>query len=296
MNLWVAILLLIVAVAVVIRVMRSRSGQRQTSEQISMDEPENKSDADNIRDWDTAISWASTFGDDFSTAWRQCPKAAWLFLLAGYLNCDRKEMILAASDCMLHARANPDIDATRCDEKTEGVFPDAGHMFAWVVLNSDQINLVKRCSRGEVSLDDCRKAEAVASESAASIFPGACQNALEAEEASVCRCMHIAIKYYFRAMIALETWKKEGGVQKAGSKKDSVRDAFRQLSRRANGKNTADPEMLFIFNLAMAAQYASFVINSKTEPSKMADIVRDRLTAPEQLCSNVGIEVVCDSR
>jgi len=240
----------------------------------------------NRLDIPAAVAWASAFGDDFSGAWRQCPKAEWLCYLAGYLNYNRKEMVLAVNDCIFYARDHPDL--ADIDD-----FPDAGQMFAWMVLNSDQfnsrtkqLNIVERWSRGAASVDDCREAEMHASETAASIYPGGCQNGWEADEASACQCMHDAIKYLCRAILVLEALQNDSASPEAGGRKTvaehgCVCDAFCKHSSQPAGEKRASREALFIFNLAMAAKYASFVVDLKAGPSRLASMVRDRAPFPE---------------
>ena len=230
--------------------------------------------------------WAADFGDDFSGAWRQCPKVEWLCYLAGYLNCNRKEMILAGNDCIFYARDHPglaDIDD----------FPDSGQMFAWMVLNSDQFNsrtkqfnIVERWSRGEASVDDCREAEMHASETAASIYPGDCQNGWEADEAELCGGIHDAIKYLLRAILVLEALQNEDVAPELHAQKSTIGygcvcDAFQHSSNLSDGAQGAGREALFIFNLAMAVKEASSVINLKAEPSRLASLLRGRVMFPE---------------
>jgi len=252
-------------------------------------EAKNEPAWDDRLDIPAARVWAADFGDGFSSAWRQCPKAEWLFYLGGTLNCDRKTMVLAANDCILYARKNPNMYATSDqadDKKNDDVFPDAGNMFAWMVLSSKQFDFVEQWNRGEASVDDCREAEAAAANDAATISPGACRHNLEADEASACQCMHNAIKHVFRAILVLEAMQNEDvesqiGAQKSSTEIGLVCDAFRKLSNQSSDEKRASRDALFIFNLGMAVKEASLVIDLKTEPSRLASIVRDRVTLPE---------------
>jgi len=274
-DLWFVATAMMIAGAAILGVCTLREKRQGIAES-------NKPDQEDRLDIPAAVAWASAFGDDFSTAWHQCPKVEWLCYLAGYLNCNRKEMVLAVNDCIFYARDHPDL--ADIDD-----FPDTGQMFAWMVLNSEQFNsrtkqfnIVERWSRGAASVDDCRKAEVYASETAASIFPGGCQNGWEADEASVCQDMHDAIKYLLRAILVLEALQNEevapqSGVQNVGVEHGQVRVVFRTVSNDPDSETKAGREALFIFNLAMAAKYASFVMDSKTGSSQLASMVREQI-------------------
>jgi Imm-5 like putative immunity protein len=103
------------------------------------------------------VEWASTFGDDWQRAWRECPRADWLLAIAARLGIDTKLLVLAAA-----ATARTSLDAIPAHETRPLAAIEAAEAWARGEITGEELRDKARAA-DEVTATDPACAAAIAS-------------------------------------------------------------------------------------------------------------------------------------